>query len=392
METDTIHPLSRPYWPHRPPGQLVWFQVPHEGELGPVEELAQRLLNADPDLAVLITAPTLPAGPHRGTVNYVPLPSDKRTEVQAFLNHWEPDICVWTRGELQPTILADLEERNVPILLVDATTPDFPSSWLPWSGMRQKTMLRRFDRILAADDDAAAHLKSLGARPWSVEAIGSLEEGSVALSASETDRAELAEILATRPVWYAADLPLAELGIALDAHSNALRRAHRFLLVLGLAREADAPAAFEAATDAGYRVALRSATDDIDSEIQVLVADLPDEHGLWYRLAPLCYIGGTFSGEANRNPFEAAALGSAIVYGPRISRFRAHFERLRNASGARSLNLPTSLGSAISDLSAPDKSAAIAHAAWDVSSSGASVTDRVIGLIRDALDKRAWSR
>ena len=36
---------------------------------------------------------------------------------------------------------------------------------------------------------------------------------------------------------------------------------------------------------------------------------------------------------------------------------------------------------------APDKAAAMAHAAWDVTTAGAEVGNRVIDLIRDGLDK-----
>ena len=366
--------------------------MPHEGELAPVEELVSRLEHVDPDCSALITTASLPVDPHRGAATFVPLPGDKRTEIQMFLNHWAPDVCVWTRGTLRPTALSELEERGTPIFLVDASAADFPQSRFPWSGMRQKSMLRRFDRILATDNEAAARLKTLGARPWIIEPVGALEEGSIALSASEAERTELAEELVTRPVWYATDLPSTELSLVFDAHGEALRRAHRFLLVITPAEDLDAKVLAAAAEAEGYRTVLRSETDEIDPEVQVLVANLPDEYGLWYRLAPLCYFGGTFSKKPNRNPFEAAALGSAIVFGPDVRRFRSQFERLRLALGARALEAPEELGTAISELSSPDRSARLAHAAWDVSSSGAGVTDRVFALIRDALAKRVGAR
>ncbi|MEM6896072.1 MAG: 3-deoxy-D-manno-octulosonic acid transferase, partial [Pseudomonadota bacterium] len=125
--------------------------------------------------------------------------------------------------------------------------------------------------------------------------------------------------------------------------------------------------------------------DEIDSEDQVLIADLPDEYGLWYRLAPLCYLGGTFMGLPNRNPFEPAALGSAVLHGPHPCFFAPNFDALSAAGASRVLQVPEELGPALVSLSAPDQCAQLAHAAWDVSSQGAEVTDRVIGLIRRAV-------
>ena len=46
----------------------------------------------------------------------------------------------------------------------------------------------------------------------------------------------------------------------------------------------------------GWNVALRAADQEPEPEVEVLIADSPAELGLWYRLAPITFLGGSLSG------------------------------------------------------------------------------------------------
>jgi 3-deoxy-D-manno-octulosonic-acid transferase len=98
-------------------------------------------------------------------------------------------------------------------------------------------------------------------------------------------------------------------------------------------------------------------------------------------------MGGSLGeGHTGRNPFEAAALGSAVLYGPNARRFVPFYRRLEEAGAAKLVGDEKSLGAAVTRLIAPDQAAAMAHAGWDVVSQGAAVTDRVIDLVQAGLD------
>ena len=79
-----------------------------------------------------------------------------------------------------------------------------------------------------------------------------------------------------------------------------------------------------------------------------------------------------------RDPFEPAALGSAILHGPRPGPGPA----LRPAGATRGppalVASPADLAEALGDLLSPDRAARLAQAAWAVASDGAEVTDRVV--------------
>jgi len=194
--------------------------------------------------------------------------------------------------------------------------------------------------------------------------------------------------MATRPGWLAADVPAAEEAAVIAAHRSALRLAHRLLLILvpqDPARGEDLARQIEAAE--GWAVAQRGLEQEPDTETEVYIPDSDAEYGLWYRLAPVTYMGGSLLGEGcARNPMEPAALGSAIIYGPRPGGFGVVFGRLGAAQAARAVGSAPDLGEALSDLLAPDRAARLAQAAWGLASEGVDVTDRVIELARRILD------
>lgn len=113
------------------------------------------------------------------------------------------------------------------------------------------------------------------------------------------------------------------------------------------------------------------------------------ELGLWYRLAPVTFMGGTLvPGGSGRNPFEPAALGSAILHGPHPGPYPEAYALLAEARAARLVAGPDALAEAVTELIAPDRAALLAHNAWAASSGGAEVTDRVAGAVLAALDAR----
>jgi 3-deoxy-D-manno-octulosonic-acid transferase len=68
---------------------------------------------------------------------------------------------------------------------------------------------------------------------------------------------------------------------------------------------------------------------------QVYLADTFGELGLWYRLAPVALVGGTFGPVEGHNPWEPAALGAAILHGPHVANFAADYAALDGAGAAR---------------------------------------------------------
>ncbi len=379
-------PVDRPDWPARPPGRLVWLHAPDTESVGLLMALARRLVEED-GLPVLLTVPQSPPTGSAGVVVTRP-PTDATMQVQAFLNHWKPEVIILSGGEVRPALLHEAELRKLPVLMVNARNPHLPAGREGWYPGLIRTGLASLRRVLVLDEQTARLYRKSGAIADRVESIGPMEEDSAVLPCIESDRAALAQALATRPVWLAAAVPEAEEATVIAAHREALRLSHRLMLILVPQDPARGEALAKLLEDTeGWSVTRRSTGEDPDAETEVFLPDEGQEFGLWYRLAPVTFLGGSLLGDGClRNPLEPAALGSAILHGPRPGPYGGMFARLSAARAARMVGSGPELVQTLGDLLSPDRAARQAHAAWAVASQGAEVTLRVVTLIRDILE------
>lgn len=380
-------------WPKRPPGPLLWLEAPHPEDRPVVDDLIQHLTDRLPDAWFLITGTRADADadadgfPDHCFVQ--PLPAESQAAVTAFLNHWRPDALAWLGGGLRPALIAETAARHIPAFLLDSGTAlTVDGRWPNLPGLMRRT-LRAFTRILAGDEKAAGDLQRAGANPWQVETIGALESSFEALACNDAERHTLSQLLASRPRWFAASIDPTEYGPVFDAHAQALRRTHRLLLIVTPANSAEGAVLASLLENQGLTYARRSIGEEPEAETQVYIADTEGELGLWYRLASVTFVGGTLPGchSLSVDPFNAASLGSAVVHGPAITRHQDAFRRLGRADAARQVADTAELAGVIETLLAPDKVAEMAHAAWQVCSAGADVTDQVTGMLIDALAK-----
>lgn len=364
--------------PDRPLGKLVWLHAPDISFARGLAQLSLRLLR-EVGGHVLITCPQNIDGLDGAVIQQRP-PLDAASDARAFLNHWQPDLILMAGGEVRPAVLLECADRKLPVLMVDARTPYLIKGRDGWYPGLLRRSLGVFQQVLAVDEASAKAFRKMGLTQ--VQTTGRMEEASAALGYHEPERAVLAELIATRPVWLAADVPKAEEAAVIAAHRSALRLAHRLLLILVPQDPARAaPLAAQMENAEGWMVAQRGLEQEPEPETEVYIPDSAAEYGLWYRLAPVTFMGGTLLGDGcARNPMEPAALGSAILYGPRPGGHGTMFGRLGAALAARAVGSPTDLGDALADLLSPDRAARLAQAAWAVASDGVDVTDRVIGL------------
>ena len=377
----------------RPAGQLIWFHAASVGESLSLLDLITRLRDDDPGLNILITTGTqtsaellskrLPDG-----VIHQFVPVDARPFVRKFLDHWHPDIAVWTESELWPALIHETHARGTSMVLLNARISEKSLSSWKWARGMIKGLLGRFHLILAQDIQSNARLLKLGADPDRTSVNGSLKQSGGALPHNEIDRTTLAESLGSRPVWLAASTHPGEEELASQAHRIARGSAHKLMLIIAPRHPDRGPDIASMLRDEGWTVGLRSDGDEPDADTDIYVADTLGEMGLWYRLAPVSFLGGSLVEIGGHNPFEPAALGSAILHGPYVESAQEIYDMLTTAKAAREVNSPESLAHEVIDLLEPQNAAAMAHAAWEISSSGAEATENALAALQNLLDER----
>lgn len=375
--------------PPRPEGELLWAHAPSLAKAAALQQLFERLEVQRPGICLLLTtAPDVPQPDHlSGSIHWQPIPEEAVTSLTAFLDHWRPDLCIWTSGYLRPAAIELAARKGVPLYLIDAEASALEEARFRWVPDMSRSVLRRFKKIFASDRTAAQRLGRIGIGLSQVSVPGPIQEGHAALPCDEGARDKLAQAFSGRPIWLAAMVQMDELGMISQAHHASMRMAYRQLLILvpdEISQGADMAAKLR---QWGWNVAIWSDGDFPDEATQILLADTRGEMGLWYRLAPITLMASSLvSGYGGSDPYEPAALGSAIIYGPNIGRHLPAYNRFANAGAARMVRNADTLATAISVLSAPDQAATMARAGWEVSSAGAEVTDALIEMIQDELD------
>lgn len=317
----------------RPDGRLIWLHAASVGESQSVLPVLSALHSQARDASVLLTTGTVTSaalladqlprlGVQRVLHRFVPL--DVPAWVARFLDHWRPDAAGFVESELWPNLIAGCQTRGVPMMLLNARmSARSLRGWQRLPGFARQ-VVGAFDRVQAQSEADAAHLRLLGARH--VEAPGNLKLAAPPLHADPAELARLQALIGDRPVWLAASTHPGEEEVAGRVH-RALAAAHPGLLTIVAPRHPERGAAVAAALAAPRRAAGQ------DPGADVWVADTLGEMGLWYRLAPLAFVGRSLVGQGGQNPLEPARLGCAIAVGPHTANFTEAVQALE-AAGA----------------------------------------------------------
>ena len=371
---------------------VVWAVAQDTASLRAVIAFAKRLRITEPDMIFLVTSPITPEGIEDlpDWIVIRPLPGERAVETRAFLADWQPAICLWVGSNLRPGLILAASKQNVPLVLVNTQTEPNQTKISPKLLRLNRRSLQAFNHILLANSEIANEVVSQGVQEERTETLGLFQEENLPLAVDPDELDKLAEQTISRQLWLAVNVSVEEVDIVLAAHRKLRRTNRRLMLVLDPEDKARALTLAQHLNSQGWRVVLRSSEKQIEENTQVLIADQQNELGLWYRLAPITFMGGTFEKDGNGlDPYHPATLGSAVLHGPRRAPYRSFYDALHRSSppAARQLRSVDGLVEAVTSLLSPDEAAEMAHAAWDVASQGAAVADRMVELVSEALDK-----
>lgn len=382
-------------WGHaalpRPAGPLAWLHAASVGEGMAVLPLLHRLAAERPDLQVLLTTGTVtsaqalaPLLPPTARHQFVPV--DLPQAVDRFLRHWRPDLGIWTESEFWPGLMAKAQAIGMPTLLIQGRVSAASARRWRRAGSPIGRLLGGLRLCLAQSAADAARLQALGAPD--VRHLGNLKWAAPPLPADEAELARLRAALGGRPVWLAASIHPGEEAAVAATHRH-LAAAHPGLLTLVVPRHPPRAAEFAATfRAAGIGAGLRSA-GAAPGAAPLYLADTIGELGLWYRLAPLAFIGGSLVPHGGQNLLEAARLDCAILHGPHMANFAELAAGLAAAGGARQVADAASLPLAAASLLDGPERAGMVRAARDYAAGGAQVLEAVLAALRPFLPPAA---
>lgn len=338
----------------RPAGQkLIWIHAASVGETMSVLALidalagqAQVLLTTGTVTSAKIAAERLPAHARH---QFVPL--DVPAWVENFLRHWRPDAAVFVESEIWPNLLRLTDSHGIPRLLINASfSARSAARWqkfLPHAGI----LIYGFRYVHVQSRQDAEVFKKFGN-------AGILEWGNLkyAAPALPCDAERLDELQGQihGPVWLAASTHAGEEEMVIEAHQILLANFPTLVTIIA-PRHPERGAEF---------LLPRRSLGQPPLPGQVYVADTLGELGLFYRLAPFAFIGGSLVPIGGHNLAEAARLNIPVITGPFTENIAEQAEILRACGALVEVRDAGSLAAAVTAwLQNPDAAAQAGEAA-----------------------------
>ena len=308
--------------------RAVWVHCASVGEVAAAAPLLREL--DDHGIGPLVVSTATPTGQQRAraqapsgaTLVYLPL--DRPAPVRRFLERTRPRAALILETELWPWLFGALEDRAIPIVLVNGRLSPRTLEAPAWWRRTAAWCLQRVSQVLARSDTDRDRFRQLGVEPDRLEVVGNLKfaaPGGAPVSAIEPGL----------PFVLAASTHDDEERQLARAWASAGSREH--LLVIAPRhpeRGADIASALSAE---GFEVRRRSQGEPAGAPGSIYLADTLGELTGLIAGAEVVIMGGSLIPRGGQNVLEPARAGRAIVTGPHMFNFTDETERLE-AAGA----------------------------------------------------------
>ncbi len=375
----------------RPEGRLVWIHAASVGETMSVLPLIEAL--SAQGCRVLLTTVTVTAAdlagrrlPQGALHQFVPF--DAPGPLNRFLEHWAPDLAMVVESEIWPCLFDELRSREVPFVLLNGRLSDRSHrAWARFPGVAHY-LFGCLHAVLAQSAADAERFRQLGCTR--VETPGNLKFDASEPVADEKEISALKAQIGGRPVWLSALTHPGEDEIALEAFGKLRQDFPDLLLILVPRHPARADDIVDMCGQYGLETVCRSSGERIEASTHVFLGDTLGEMGLFYKLAPVTFLGGSFNDAGGHNPVEAALTGSALVTGPNVANARAVYKDFWISDAALKAGEPEDLAERVAGLlKKPEKAGEQAARARAIVEAGRGALQKTLQLLQPLLKGEA---
>lgn len=310
----------------RPEGDLIWIHAVSIGESTAALTFVNHIRKQFPNLNILITTiTTTSAGILRPKIAKIPHcyhqfgVADNPPWVQKFLNHWKPKVAVFLESEIWPNTVDELYNRSIPTFLLNARLS--PKSFRRWKLVRKffSNVLRKFTGILA--QSKTDYEKYSYFSPENTRIIDNLKYANPVLPCNEDLLKKIQSAYVGKIIFVAASTHEGEEDAILEAHKK-LQEKFDLVTVIIPRHLTRIKRVGEIISKYGEKFVLRSEIDSANDAKSdplinngVILVDTFGEVGTFFRLADICFVGGSLVPIGGHNIYEPVALGKPVLHG-----------------------------------------------------------------------------
>lgn len=371
----------------RPDGKIIWMHGASVGETVSMLPLIDKILKEDKNINVLVTSGTVTSAevmskrlPARAIHQYIPIDNPKF--VKNFINHWKPDLALWFEAELWPSLISEIHQCKIPLILVNGRIAD--KAFKHWKMFKflSKEMLSCFNLCLGQSEEDTRRLNIIGAKD--AKYLGNLKYAGFNPPVDENKKQEISSQISGRPLW----------GV-ISTHNNEEEQIGQYIAEM----KKQIPNIFtliaprhpqrgveiqQQLNQLGLKTSLRSKNEKINKDTDVYIADTIGEVGIWYDLAPIIFIGGSLIPHGGQNFIEPCRFHDAVLVGPNTQNFVEATNRAKKAQAIIQVqNAKELTEKVIFLLNNPQELKEQQTKAFDWASSEAKVLDGIMKVIKE---------
>lgn len=335
----------------RPKGKLLWIHAASIGETISAlpfidacnKELGYKImLTTGTVTSARIAKNNLP----KGVIHqYVPI--ENYFAIRKFLSHWKPNLAVFIEAEFWPCLAYETSKTCKIISLNTRISDSAYKHWTYFKSLLRAT-LNRFTLFMPQSLEDKAKLESFGFK--NVKYIGNLKYSVPSLPCDLNELSDFKGQIKNRIVVLFASTHAGEEELIAKIYNKVQDLNKSLLFVVVPRHPIRSNQIYNYLEENGYESILLSKNKPITNTAEFYIIDEIGKLGLFFRIAPITVMGGTFVKVGGHNPIEAARLKSAIIIGPHSYNFKEICSDFKRADAAIFVKSPDECIKAIKTL------------------------------------------
>jgi 3-deoxy-D-manno-octulosonic-acid transferase len=321
----------------------LWIHAVSVGEALAAQPVVLEILQQRPGTSIVFTTTTLTGQAQArrlypdATVTYFPF--DFAFAVRRFLKHHQPRVFATMETEIWPNVTRIARERGLRLILANGRISDRSLPKYRAFRLIVRSVLRKYDRILAREAEDRDRFVAIGAAPEAVEVSGNVKFDYEPDESPLEIGPVLETLFAGRKVLVLGSTMEGEDEALLPEIERFLAEHHAFVVIAPRKPERFEIVAALLGTSSLRFVRRTELEAAVPPQADVLLLDTFGELARIYRYATVAFVGGTLVPKGGHNPIEPAAAGVPVCFGPSMSNFREIAQVfLRNEAGVEVTN------------------------------------------------------
>lgn len=302
--------------------KLIWFHSSSLGEFEQAKPIIEKL-KQEKDVNVLITFFS-PSGyensvkyPYADLISYIPF--DSISNAQKFISVTNPSAVIVMRYDLWPNMVRELNRKNIPVILVDATLRSSTPRKLPIIKSFHKILFGYLTRVLTVSESDANEFLSFGLDKAKVTAIGDTRFDRVYQRSLLAKNKNLIkdELLKDKKVLVAGSTWEQDEEILFPAFLKLSEYDETVIMIVAPHEPTLLHLEKIENEFAGKIKTIRFSHLNNYTDEKIIIIDSIGILLTLYTYANVAFVGGSFKQNIH-NVLEAAVYGTPVLYGPKI--------------------------------------------------------------------------